>query len=60
MFRGLVDVAAAGEKIRTAVKAAQATAEPITERKEVVYSVMDEDGIEILSNRRPKREPQNA
>lgn len=60
MFRGLVDVAEAGEKIRAAVKATQATAEPITERKEVVYSVMDEDGIEILSNRRPKREPQNA
>lgn len=60
MFRGLVEVAAVGEQIRSAVKAAHATAEPITERREVVYSVMDDDGIEILSNRRPDREPQEA
>jgi hypothetical protein len=60
MFRGLVEVSAVGEQIRTAVKTAHETAEPITERKEVVYSLMDDDGIEILSNRRPKREPQKA
>ena len=60
MFRGLVEVAAVGEQIRSAVKAAHATAEPILERREVVYSVMDDDGIEILSNRRPDREPQKA
>ena len=60
MFRGLLDVAAVGEQIRTAVRAAHATAEPITERREVVYSVMDDDAIEILSNRRPNREPLKA
>lgn len=60
MFRGLVDVVAVGDRIRTAVKEAHETAGPITERREVVYSLMDDDGTEVLSNRRPRREPLKA
>ncbi|MEJ2541365.1 MAG: photosynthetic complex putative assembly protein PuhB [Gemmatimonadota bacterium] len=60
MLRGLGEVETAGEIIRQAVRAARVGAEPKTERRGVVYSVMDDDGIEILSNRRPEREQQRA
>ena len=60
MLRGLVTVAPVGELIRETLGEARPAMPPTSERRGVVYSVMDDDGIEILSNRRPDREPLNA
>ena len=60
MLRGLTEIAPVGERIREAWTVARAAAPANPERKGVVYSVMDDDGIEILSNRRPGREPQSV
>lgn len=60
MLRGLAEVEPVAELLRNATMAAREGAELPTGKRPVIYSVMDDDGIEILSNQRPPREPLRA
>lgn len=61
MLRGLPEVGPVAERIRDGVlKALAEEGEPVDVQQGVIYSLQDDDGIEILSNRRPSREQQQA
>ena len=61
MLRGLAEVAPVAETVQKAILRYRET-EPDTAElpKGVHYALLDDDGTEVLSNRRPPREPQEA
>lgn len=60
MLRGLGEVGPPAAIIREAALDAREEAPPAADRRPVVYSMLDDDGTEILSNRPPVQEPLNA
>lgn len=61
MLRGLPEVGPVAGMIRDAVlKARDEETGRVDSGEGVIYSLQDDDGVEILSNRRPPREPQQA
>jgi len=61
MLRGLPEVEGVAEQMRAAVVAGRTEmTDPGDSAGQVIYSVQDEDGTEILSNRRAPGEPQQA
>jgi len=61
MLRGLPEVGPVAEQLRDAVlKAMEDSDGRVDSHEGVRYSLQDDDGVEILSNRRPTRETQQA